>query len=240
MVRSLRVLAAAAFVAVSGLASAAQGLLTTESVRAYENALKDLRTGKVPRATAVLKGLLLDRVRVSVESDSLSERDSETFLAGVQTGVDVWEHALPDSPFVFVGKDAAADIVIRFVPRIDRRGQIQGLVQAERSFYYRGSQTGYRLSGDILIRDNVYGRRMTRDEVSRVAAHELGHLLGLDDRYESDGLMGSFVPGPGEMGPTPAELAAVRKFRSDARVALERVYAQQKTQAARRKPSRRP
>ncbi|MGV3615629.1 MAG: hypothetical protein ACO1SV_09875 [Fimbriimonas sp.] len=234
MPRTLRAITLLALVALGNAALAADRLLSSDSVKSYEMALRDMRAGRTPRAAAVLKGLLLDRVRVGIDADSLDEKDAATMVSGVSAGVDVWARALPDSPFVFVGPESPADVVVRFVPRIDRRGQIQGLVRAERRFFFKGGHTGYELDGEILLRHNAFGKRLNSDEISRVAAHELGHLLGLDDRYESEGLMGAFTPGPGQMGPTPAELQAVLKFRADTRNVLQRIVAMQKA----KKPSK--
>jgi hypothetical protein len=239
MVRSLRAFTLATLCALGGLAQAKESLLSDDSVRSYEMAMRDLKAGKAPRAAAVLKGLLLDRVRVAIDADTLKGRDAEALESGVRNGIDVWRKALPDCPFQFVPSDTPADVVVRFVPRIDRRSQLQGLVRAERRFFFHNGKSGYELNGEILLRDNAFGRNLDSDEISRVAAHELGHLLGLDDRYESHGLMGAFTPGPGRSGPTGAELQAVLKFRRDTRNALEKVVAAQRAKrpqaASRRK-----
>ena len=230
MVRSLRVVSLAALALMGATAPAAERdpLLSDDSVKSYQMAVRDIRAGRTPRAAAVLKGILLNRVRVGIDADSLDVESAYSMINGVEAGVKMWRQSLPDSPFVFVGPDAPADIVVRFVPRIDRRGQVQGLVRAERRFFFKGADTGYELEGEIFIRHTAYGKRLTSDEISRVTTHELGHLLGLDDRYESEGLMGAFTPGPGRIGPTPAELNAVRKFRAETRNALYQIFAMQK------------
>lgn len=230
MVRSLRAVNLAVLALLGAIAAAADRdpLLSDDSVKSYQMAVRDIRAGRTPRAAAVLKGILLNRVRVGIDADSLDVESAYEMIGGVEAGVKVWGRALPDSPFVFVGPHAPADIVVKFVPRIDRKGQVQGLVRAERRFYFKGVDTDYELEGEILLRHNAYGKRLNSDEISRVAAHELGHLLGLDDRYEGEGLMGAFTPGPGRFGPTVAELNAVRKFRSDTRSALYQIFAMQK------------
>ena len=225
MIRSLRVLTLSALVALAGIAVARDNLLASDSVKSYEMAMRDLKEGRAPRAAAVLKGLLMERVRVGIDADSLDAKGAKAMIEGVEAGVEVWWRALPDNPFVFVGPGAPADITVRFVPRIDRQAQIQGLVRAERRFFFKGDDSGYKLDGEIFLRNNTAGRRLTTDEVSRVAAHELGHLLGLDDRYDGEGLMGAFAPGPGRMDPTTAELNAVLRFRADTRSALQKIVA---------------
>lgn len=228
MVRSLRAVTFAVLASLGGIAAASDPLLSDESVKSYQMAVRDIREGRTPRAAALLKGILLNRVRVGIDADSLDVESAYEMINGVEAGVKVWSRALPDSPFVFVGPDVPADIVVKFVPRIDRKGQVQGLVRAERRFFFKGTDTGYELEGEIFLRHNAFGKRLTSDEISRVASHELGHLLGLDDRYEGTGLMSAFTPGPGRLGPTPAELNAVRKFRAETRSALYQIFAMQK------------
>lgn len=225
-----RFLPAFAFLLVSAPAPAVNPLLDEHSVRALERAKKDMETRNRLRAEAVLKSLLLERVRVGIDASSLpsNARLADDFVRGVRDGIALWSEVLPDSPFVFANSGERPDVTIRFLPQIDGDDQIQGFVQVERRFMYGKSGANYRMDGTIRVRDNVQGRDMSRDEVGRVTAHELGHLLGLDDRYRSNGIMGAFIPGPGRRMPTEAELLAVRTFRGETRDALRRIYAAQR------------
>jgi hypothetical protein len=196
----------------------AGSLINDEAMSTYRRAVEEAGKNK-PKATALLRGLLLSTVVVGIDRSTLAGDDYE-WEDGVSAGLNVWTDALADSPFVLAKSGEKADVVIKFVDRIENSNHIQGLVKAQRHFYWQGNQSGARVSGTILVRNNVGRRWISGDEISRVIAHELGHLLGLDDDRDGNGIMADFVAGRGHKGPSEEELDSVLDFRKMVRQAL--------------------
>ena len=196
----------------------AGNLIHEEAMSTYRRAVEESSKNR-PKATALLRGLLLSTVVVGIDRSSLAGGDYD-WEDGVLAGLNVWSNALDDSPFLMAKEGEKADIVIKFVDKINDSNHAQGLVKAQRHFYWQGNQSGARVSGTIFVRSNVGRRWISGDEISRVVSHELGHLLGLDDDRNGDGIMGDFVAGRGHKQPSRNELDSVLDFRKMVRDAL--------------------
>jgi hypothetical protein len=203
-------LALAAFVAASSL-------INDEAMNTYRRAIEEKHK---PKATALLRGLLLSSVSVGVDASTIPGDDYD-WEDGVSKGIDVWSEALDDSPFVLAKRGEKPDVIVKFVRRIEDSDHAQGLIKAQRHFYWQGSQAGGRVTGTIYVRTDVGRRWISGDEVSRVISHELGHLLGLDDDRKGTGVMGDFIAGRGRKGPSQSELDSVFEFRQMLRQALK-------------------
>jgi hypothetical protein len=172
------------------------------------------------KATAMLKGLLLETLTVGIDRTSLPN-NSFDFEDGVRDGIGLWNAALGEPVFKLAPSSVTADVVVRFVSKVKNENHAQGLVQAQRHFYWKGGESGAKLTATIQIRDNVGRRYMKDTEVARVMGHELGHLLGLADISDGSGLMGEFIAGRGVDRPSDEELEAVTEFRNMVRTALK-------------------
>ncbi len=195
---------------------AASSLINDEAMSTYRRAMEE--TNK-PKATALLRGLLLSSVSVGIDQTTLIGDDYD-WEGGVRLGLESWSNSISDSPFTLARKGDKPDILIKFVRQIENSDHAQGLIKAQRHFYWQGNQSGARVTGIIYIRTDVGRRWISGDEVSRVVAHELGHLLGLDDDHDGSGIMGDFIAGRGLKQPSRAELDSVRDFRQKVRQAL--------------------
>jgi hypothetical protein len=197
----------------------AGNLIHEEAMSTYRRAVEECGKNK-PKATALLRGLLLNTVVIGIDKSTMPGDDYD-WQDGVLAGLGVWSNSMDDSPFVMAQEGEKPDILIRFVDKIENGNDVQGLVKAQRHFYWQGSQSGARVSGTILVRNNVGRRWISGDEISRVVGHELGHLLGLDDDRQGNGIMGDFVAGRGHKQPSQLEIDSVLDFRKMVRQALK-------------------
>lgn len=214
-----------ALVALTTAANAFSPLLASASVKAYKTAVASARKGKAAQAAAILDGLLLRRkVRIAIDPSGAPQGREGDYIQGIRDGVDLWSDALDESPFALVAPGDKADLTVKFVKSISKNGtsDLQGAINAERRFFWNGATYGYELNGAIQIRNNAYGHTITGVEAGRVMAHELGHLLGLADNYESHGIMGAFRLGEGRVRPVNDEISAVSEFRDELRNAARK------------------
>ncbi len=222
MNRAPRIFATLIIGAIATLAVANNLLLSQGSLDTLRQAVNDAEKGNKQKAVAVMKGLLMSTVTVGIDRSTLpsDRRASSDFEYGVQTGIDTWNSAMEDSPFVAQRQNEKPDVIVKFVDSIETGDHAQGMIRAQRNIFWSGKTSSSRLSGTIYVRINVGRRRLTEDEVGRIVTHELGHLLGLDDDHDGRGVMGDFGPGRGNPLPSRSELNAVRAFRDSIKTAL--------------------
>lgn len=169
---------------------------------------------------ATLKSYLLtDPVTVGLDA---GEEDADWKQDAIRSGIQVWNDSIPDSPFVLAKPGEKPMIAVRFVNGIGSSGDVQGQVESTRYLRW-GSQVSYRIEATLQVKVST-GRRQLRDvEFTEVVAHELGHVLGLDDNSECVGLMGPFVPGHARPAPSREEIRAVLDYRDQLRDAIAKL-----------------
>jgi hypothetical protein len=200
------------------LLASASGLISAEAASVLR-----INPGKTAgargRQLATLHSYLLTQsVTVGLDSNEDADWKSDS----IQRGLQVWSDALPDSPFVLARPGQKPMVVIRFVDSIISGGDVQGQVEATRMLHW-GTTVSYKIEGLVLIRKSTGRRDLREDELTEVVAHELGHLLGLDDVENCVGLMGPFVPGKARLKPSKDELSAVLEYRDQLRQAISRL-----------------
>ncbi len=139
-------------------------------------------------------------------------------LQALEEATAVWEQAM----------GGAIDFTI--VPK----GQGQVRVKFERDVYFSGSPAmgratwsrqlldygwgsyGANVTASIQIRTHLNGTECRLDQVRHALAHELGHVLGLDDSPKFGDIMGPQVDGPSPVQPSEEELAALTELHWEA------------------------
>lgn len=135
--------------------------------------------------------------------------------AALDRAIAAWNAALGE-PVFQRADDEDAPLTVRLVKIVDGDDDVQGEVETDVT-----SERGeYVIQGTVDVRDNTDDRTITGAEMTEIVEHELGHVLGLDDDMESEGLMGAFDPEHVVPGPTASELDAVREIRAQARKIL--------------------
>lgn len=200
------------------LLAPASGLISAEAENIIH--LGPSRTaGERGKQLATLQSYLLSNpVTVGIEPGTSPGGQGNA----IRDGLAVWSDALGDSPFVEAQPGTKPMVVIKFVRNIRGPGDIQGQVEATRYLKW-GPVVGYRLEATMLVKETTGDRDLTNEELVEVVAHELGHLLGLDDANRCDGLMGPFVAGSPRTKPSRAEVDAVVAYRRQLRAAIDRL-----------------
>ena len=200
------------------LSFAAGGLISSEAASVVK-----LNPGKSTsargRQLATLESYLLSNT-VTVGIDPSAARDWKS--RSIERGIGIWSDALSDSPFVMAEPGQKPMVTVKFVDSIDSGGDVQGQVEATRMLHW-GSSVSYQIHGTLLVRRTTGRRGLTEDEMTEVVAHELGHLLGLDDAEECRGLMGPFEAGNPRLRPTREEVDAVLSYREELRNAIAKL-----------------
>jgi len=200
------------------LLTRADGLISSEAASVVRT-----NAGKSPGARgkqlATLQSYLLTQT-VTVGLDPSEEADSKAIC--IERGVHIWNESLTDSPFALARPGQKPMIVVKFVNSIDPGGDVQGQVEATRLLHW-GSSVSYKIEGVLLVRRTTGRRELREDEMTQVVAHELGHLLGLDDAEDCVGLMGPFVPGHPRLKPSREEVGAVVDYRLQLRDAIAKL-----------------
>lgn len=179
--------------------------------------------GHKAAAMAVLESLLLGTAKIGV-APGANATENAALTDAASRAVAVWGNALADSPFAMARPQEKANVTVQLVDDLGNGGDTQGKVVARRDFYV-GNGHGFHLTAHVYVKRTVLGRRLTEDELTGVVAHELGHLLGLDDDLEPRGLMGPFVPGRPRLEPVRTEVESVQHYRQTVRQSLARLLA---------------
>jgi hypothetical protein len=171
------------------------------------------------RQLATLQSYLFTQpVTVGLDPNTNADWKSDSIGHGIQ----IWNDCISDCPFVVAKAGQKPMIVVKFVDNITSGGDVQGQVEATRMLHW-GTSVSYKIEGTVLVRRTTGRRDLREDELTEVIAHELGHLLGLDDAEECIGLMGPFVPGRPRMEPSKEEVRAVVRYREQLRDAIAKL-----------------
>jgi hypothetical protein len=190
------VLATAVAPAVSGPEGEAfRGRLLVDLPLHLEQAQKDLQAGLVDEALAEVNLILMDKpISYQIKFESVAEELRPQCTAAFRDGVAIWRRALgKDLGFEESGASEAPQVVITFQPEVQQNdAAVAGFVRWRR-FVERDAfgVPAMHLSADIKIRTRLLdGNPMTLEHMRHTSAHELGHVLGLDDTRECGEMMG--------------------------------------------------
>lgn len=134
---------------------------------------------------------------------------------GLNSALAAWQDVLgKENPIKIVGADQESDLTLQFVDKVpSRSNDTLGLIELRKEYSWNRSRYETKVSGTIYIQTNYEGRTLTAAQFSEVIAHELGHLLGLNDLAESGQLMGPMIFEKPVYGPQAHESYAVQMIR---------------------------
>jgi predicted Zn-dependent protease len=114
-------------------------------------------------------------------------------LKAVYEAIDLWESSIESERlFIIVDDPANADVSIRFVSQIGQEGRYcAGHIEWERTISYsaiNGNSCVYKATIDLAISGSK-NRKLNLNQLRHAAAHELGHVLGLQDSRKRGDIM---------------------------------------------------
>lgn len=167
---------------------------------------------------ALLHGVIYnDGVEVGIDSSGQSPNSAAR--QGLDQALATWEKSLAgDNPIRLVGASAKADVLIKFVEKVPRSGHdALGLIELKKKYSWNRSRYEIDIQGTIYIQTHFNRVPLTSAQYTEVIAHELGHLLGLDDLDQPGQLMGPMVLERPVNGPNARETYAVQAIRYQAK-----------------------
>lgn len=156
---------------------------------------------------------------VQVALDPTNTQPSQAAKDGLSKAIKTWNDTLgSDNPVDFVSNPKDADLTIKFVEKVPRSGHdALGLIELKKE--YRWNKTRYEtiVSGTIYIQTNYNKTPLSSTQLNEVIAHELGHLIGLDDVDKTGQLMGPMLLDQPCPTPNRREIYAVQFLRNQAK-----------------------
>ncbi|AIE84730.1 matrixin family metalloprotease [Fimbriimonas ginsengisoli] len=201
--------------------SGARSLILPEVQHHLDDA-RDCSANGTPEVAAAHANLVLvgDEVKYNVQFISVPDRLHARCLKSMEGAFDVWERALDDTiTFREVADPTQADVVIRFKPGVNMgKEPVAGYANWKRTLKCDGPRVQeVTFKGDLQIRTiNLDGQPMPFECVRHEIAHEMGHILGLEDSTSTRDLMGPLDIDHPISGPQSYEVAAVRRIRDEA------------------------
>lgn len=196
-----------------------RGKLLPDLPQHLEYAERDLSHGEVSTALAHVSLVLMDKpVRYRVNMKDVPSGLHPACRAAFRDAVALWESAFPgEIRFSEVGDGEQADLTVTFQNDVRQAGNpVAGIVNWRRKIVESKPATCH-LSADMHLRIlQPNGRYMQLEHMRHTAAHELGHVLGLDDSPFYGDIMGPLDLSHPAVGFEATELEELRQVRADA------------------------
>ena len=191
-----------------------------DSLRRFSQAADE---GDLVRARAGLKALLVSgTIPVQIDATGLGHQNVSMFETATRRGIAMWSSYLPETRFSFSEESNQCLIKVNFVDHLSGDHETQGVITVSRSICTSLNNETYKLKAEISVLKWVGSRLLTEDEATEVISHELGHLVGLDDHTQKNGIMGPFVPGRPRLKLSWEEIEMLQNYRSAIKDSLMR------------------
>lgn len=165
--------------------------LLPEVAQHLDLAEKYASVGRIDVALAHAAVVMPDhRLRVRVDCSNIMPADQGLFRNALNGAFRFWEDVLGEKTFE-VTETGNADIVVHFQPDVCDRGvEVCGHSAWTRGVLHPDTCPSVVFTADVQVRmRRPNGESLNFEQLRACAAHELGHVLGLDDSPDA-GVMG--------------------------------------------------
>jgi len=193
-------------------------LLLPELSNHMKQAQLDIQQGRWQMALAQADCILLSTpIRIWFGFDSKNRRN-KGHAKNILKAMDLWQRSMADETLFEVVDDAeVADVRVFLVDEIQRDGYNSGgTIRWERAIVPTdagGFETRYRAEITLAL-SGPNGRKLNSNQMVHAAAHELGHVLGLQDNSEVGNIMGPLDLRKPARKPSESEILALTEVRA--------------------------
>jgi hypothetical protein len=174
-----------------------------------------LRNGHLSAAYAHAAAVAPDRpLRVRAATTTSEQAEA------VRSAIELWCEVLGDHPLELCEEGDGPDVIVVFSPDLAHRGRpVAGLLEGNRIVQlFEGGAARSEVRATVWIRPvDDRGRRLSAPTLRQIAAHEFGHLLGLEDSCRRGSLMGPVDPRRPVSHPSRDEVETLQRVRAAAR-----------------------
>ena len=171
---------------------AAISCIQPDMVKQVSYARTELQSGDWAMAMAHANLVDFDRpLKVSVSFENVRPDLQNTCRKSLTAGMKIWQDALGGRPYEFTDQPGDADVEVTFKREVSEgKAPVGGLVRWRRSVEVVNDGPEQRTDAEAFIRtENPRGGHMTFEQMRHECAHELGHVLGLEDSPRSGEIM---------------------------------------------------
>ncbi len=192
--------------------------------RVYDNLARAefaLNAGEFQTAE-VYAGLVLmkDEIKVHLNVNRCSEERKQAAEAAFSEAAKMWEEALGGEVAFVLVSNHEADLKVGYRPKVKVYGEeVAGHATWSREVQTVGASAfGYKVRGEIMLRtQDRDGKDLSHEAMMNTAAHELGHILGLEDSPRDGDIMSTLRIERPITRPSADELGRLREVRASAR-----------------------
>lgn len=139
-------------------------------------------------------------------------------LQALEEATAIWEHAMGGAIDFQIVAQGSGQVRVKFEKDVYFSGYAaMGRATWSRQLIeYGWGSYGSQVSASIQIRTQLNGKECRLEQLRHALAHELGHVLGLDDSPRLGDIMGPQVDGPSPVEPSEEELSALSELHWEA------------------------
>jgi hypothetical protein len=208
---------------------AVRGRLLPDLPEHLEFAEKDIQQGQRGDALAHLDLILMSHMHYHLNFDNVTPEKQAECTAAFRDAVAMWERALGKDWDLEEAPDGqAAEVQVTFQPDVKQNGaEVAGYVTWRRRVVTGGDgNPTMDMSADVRVRtQQPDGETMLLEHMRHTSAHELGHVLGLDDSPFYGDIMGPLDLQHPVTDFEAAELENLKAVRAEAETVREQALA---------------